>query len=205
MLQQTSLRARATATVVTMSTDPSMSSHPRDVAQLAERRQALDGYAYTAIEFQQHYGGHWQTFWNAATPHQVADPGYALREAQPRVVEGSVPQAASALWLGQQEAQPQVVEGSVPQPAAAIGAVEQEAQPQVVEGSVPQPAAAIGVGEVRLDSAMECDAYNTVESVPNASNASSKTLRAYTSGLRQTNLVLPLENLTFGSVNNRYI
>ena len=105
MLEQTSLRARATATVVTalaysMSTGE---QHPRDGAQLAEPRQALDvslgpldvtqhaerrqapnGYAYTLREFQQHYGGHWETFWNPAT------------EAQPREPEGSVPQLAAA-------------------------------------------------------------------------------------------------------------
>ena len=82
---------------------------PLDVTQLAERRQARDGSAYTAIEFEQFYGGHWQTLW---------------LEAQHRVVEGSVPQPASAVGLGQREAQPQVVEVIVPPPAAAREAVE---------------------------------------------------------------------------------
>ena len=137
MLEQTSLRARAIATVVTalaysMSTDDqhlrdvaqladpgqalTVSLGPVDVTELAELREARDGNAYTAIEFQQHYGVRWETFWDAAR----------TREAQPRVLEGSVSQLASEVWLGQREAQPQVVEGSVPQLAVAIGVVEAE-------------------------------------------------------------------------------
>ena len=107
MLEQTWFRARATASVVTalaysMSTDPQPS---RDVAQLAdihqavngpfeppgvtepaERRVARDGNAYTAIEFEQHYGVRWQTFWDAARTQEAA----AIEVAQARLDSATV-------------------------------------------------------------------------------------------------------------------
>ena len=174
MLEQTSLRARAIATVVTalaysMSTDD---QHPRDVAQLADARQALngslgpldvtelaelrearDGNAYTAIEFQQHYGVRWGTFWDAAR----------TREAQPRVLEGSVSQFASEVWLGQREAQPQVGEGGAPQPAAAIGVVEVRLDPAMVVGIRQQEAAR---GPPRSLHRMARDALNQISQNP---------------------------------------
>ena len=102
-----------------------------DVIESAEVRQALDGNAYTAIEFQQHYGESWQTFWDAAK----------LLEAQPQVHEGSASQLASEVWLGQREAQPQVVEGSAPDSAAAIGVVQARLDPAMVVGIRQQEAA----------------------------------------------------------------
>ena len=91
MLQQTSLRARSTATYYFLAY--SMSTDPRDAAQLAERRQARDGYAYTAIEFQEFYGDHWQTLWDAASVVESSDSH--------QVAQGSVPQpAAGHIQLG---------------------------------------------------------------------------------------------------------
>ena len=71
----------------------------RDDSPFAERRQAPDGDTYTALEFQQFFGPPWLTFWNAATTVQVAEPNDAVLEAQPPVLEGSVPQSASAVGV----------------------------------------------------------------------------------------------------------
>ena len=126
---------------------------PLDVTELAELRQARDGNAYTAIEFQQHYGVLWQTFWDAAR----------TREAQPRVHEGSASQLASEVWLGQREAQPQVVEGSAPDPAAAIGVVQARLDPAMVVGIRQQEAAR---GPPRSLHKMARDALNLISQNP---------------------------------------